>query len=95
MVDIQQFLKERDEAMFSLDKSKILAYCQKYQVPLPKSELAFWAGVHKCIYSVRTATPEQKENSKQWLLQHGFSLEINNAHYTHFLLTFMRIVCIM
>lgn len=76
MVDIQQFIKERDEAMFSLDKSKILAYCQKYQVPLPKSELAFWAGVHKCIYSVRTATPEQKENSKQWLLQHGFSLEI-------------------
>lgn len=41
MVDIQQFLKERDEAMFSLDKRKILAYCQKYQVPLPKSELAF------------------------------------------------------
>lgn len=36
MVDIQQFLKERDEAMFSLDKSKILAYCQKISSSPPK-----------------------------------------------------------
>ena len=47
MVDIQQFLKERDEAMFSLDKSKILAYCQKYQVPLPKSCLLYTSDVYK------------------------------------------------
>ena len=70
------FLKNATRLCFRLIKVRYWPIAKKYQVPLPKSELAFWAGVHKCIYSVRTATPEQKENSKQWLLQHGFSLEI-------------------
>lgn len=76
MVDLAQFQKERDEALFSLDKKKILAYCRKYQVSLPKSELAFWAAIHKCICNVSSATAEQKENSTQWLISHGFSPEI-------------------
>ncbi len=44
MVDIQQFLKERDEAMFSLDKSKILAYCKNIKFLSRKVSLPFGPG---------------------------------------------------
>ncbi|MDR1772567.1 MAG: hypothetical protein LBS02_18340 [Hungatella sp.] len=75
-MDMSQFKKERDGALFSLDKQKILKYCKKYGVPLPSNDIAFRAGAHKSIYHLQSATFEQKEKSKQWLFDNGFSPEI-------------------
>lgn len=72
-MNIEKFLNERDEALLSLDKEKILKYMRKYQGNYsPSSETVFWASVHKCILAISSATQEQKERSKQWLIEHGF-----------------------
>lgn len=71
-MNIGQFVKEQEEALLSLNKEKILAYAKKYDIQLPQSEKAFWGGVHKAICSLPSASPEQKEISKNWLLENGF-----------------------
>ncbi len=35
------WIKDRDEALLSLDKDKIVAYCNKYNIPIPENERAF------------------------------------------------------
>lgn len=72
--NLEAFIKERDEAFLSLDKDKIVAYCKKYDVPLPKSEEVFWAGVHKAICNINSANAGQKLNSMIWLVNHGYRL---------------------
>lgn len=68
--DLKQFVKERNEALLSLDKDKIVAYMKKYDVKVPPDRV-FWASVHKAILGINV-TMEQKENSKIWLIEHGF-----------------------
>ena len=41
--DIKQFVRERDEALRSLDKEKIIAYCKKYNVNIPHDEKVLFA----------------------------------------------------
>lgn len=46
---------------------------KKYQVRFePENETAFWAGVHKAIIGINSATSEQKQKSRDWLIAHGF-----------------------
>lgn len=71
------YCKERDEAFLSLDEKKIRAFCKKYQIYIPESEVVFWAGVHKAICNMNAASVEQKINSLMWLTEHGFRPEIN------------------
>lgn len=72
-IDMKEFVKERDEALLSLDETKIRAYMRKYGVFYePGSNLAWWAGIHKAILGIRSATPEQVERSEKWLAEHGF-----------------------
>lgn len=73
---IKVFVKERNEALFSLDKEKIKVFCEKWGVPVPKDETIFWAGIHKGIVHITSATEEQRENSIKWLIDHGFSPNI-------------------
>ena len=75
-MSLVDFIKDRDEALLSLDKEKILAYCRKYGIAMPKDELAFWAGVHKSILHINSATDEQKQRSCEWLTNHGFSTDL-------------------
>lgn len=73
---MEEFVKERDEALLSLDETKIRAYMKKYGVYFePGSRLAWWAGIHKSILCIRSATPEQVERSKKWLVEHAFQPE--------------------
>ena len=74
--DIETFKRERDAALFSLDKDVLLTYCRKYGVPIPDNELVFWAGIYKCICALPSAPPEKKAFSTEWLLSHGFKAEI-------------------
>lgn len=74
---VRQSIKERDEALKSLDKDKIIAYCKKYSVRLPEdNENVFWAAVHKARLQILASTPEERAYSLEWLLGHGFSADI-------------------
>lgn len=74
---LAKVLKERDEALLSLDKDKIIKYSIKHGVTLPSNDIVFWAGVHKGILSLNSATDEQKSNSLKWLIENGFSPSIS------------------
>ena len=75
-MNMKKFVKDRNEALLSLDKEKIVAYCKKYGVPVPKNEIVLWAGVHKGIVTMSAASDEQKKDSMRWLIEHGFSPNI-------------------
>ena len=75
-MNMKKFAKERDNALLSLDKNKILAYCKKYDVPVPEDEEVFWAGVHKAIVNTTSISFEKKLVSIAWLREHGFSPNI-------------------
>lgn len=72
-MDIKQFAKDRNEALLSLDKDKIIAYLNKYGIPMPDNETVFWAGIHKGIVAMTDAPEEKKTESMLWLLEHGFT----------------------
>lgn len=69
----ENFLKERNKAILSLDKSKIIEYMKKYNIKIPDNEVVFWAGVHKAILNLNAATKEQKDDSYKWLLKNDFN----------------------
>ena len=74
--EIKAWVQERDEAMFSQDKDKIMTYLKKYNIPIPKNDLVFWAGIYKSILVITTAPQDLKEKAGKWLDEHGFSREI-------------------
>lgn len=70
------FVKERNEALLSLDREKIERYAKKYGIPLPDSEEAFWRGVHKAICHITDIPFEVRQKSADWLFDHGSTPEI-------------------
>lgn len=70
---MQQFVKERNEALFSLDRKKIERYFARCGQPLPDNDIVFWAAVHKCICNITTAPSGLVHKSEQWLFEHGMS----------------------
>lgn len=70
---VKRFIKERDEALLSLDRDKIEAYLRKYQVPVPRDDEVFWRGVHKAICEIESAPESAKRASEEWLREHGSS----------------------
>ena len=79
-MNLKKYLKERDEALLSLDKEKIVKFMKKHcpDAEIPENETVFWAGVHKVICHLNSANAGQKLNSMIWLVNHGFQFEINN-----------------
>ena len=49
MSEIEAFLKERNEALFSYDERKIKAYMRKYGLRAPTNNTVFWGAVNKAI----------------------------------------------
>jgi len=70
----RSFVSERNAALRSLDKEKILAYAKKYQIELPREEEIFWAAVHKARLEITAMESAEKEVSRQWLKEHGYEL---------------------
>jgi hypothetical protein len=70
---IRSFVNERNEALFSFDKGKILAYLKKYSVPIPNDETIFWAGVCKAICNIANAPEDVRKRASDWLKEHNFS----------------------
>lgn len=75
---MEEFIKDRNEALTSLDENKIRAYCLKYNIEMPKTaDETFWAGVHKaiCQLFLLKDTPvsvKQFNESHNWLIKHGY-----------------------
>ena len=71
----EAFVKERNEALFSLDRKKIEAYMIKYgeteiaQTP----DVVFWASVYKAICGIKDAPEAIVNKVTAWLHEHGMS----------------------
>lgn len=73
---IAAFVKDRNEALFSFDKAKIIAYSNKYGVHFPENETVFWAGVCKAICNITNAPEDVRKRAFDWLREHNFSEEV-------------------
>lgn len=71
---IERFVKDRDEALFSLDEAKIKAYLRKYGETevADAPELIFWAAVYKAILGITYAPDNLKRKARGWLARNGF-----------------------
>lgn len=79
---MNDFVKERNEALLSLEKEKIIKYMDKYNIKYPEDEETFWAGVHKSICNLflvprNEISLEQFNKSYNWLEKNGYSPEIH------------------
>ena len=70
MFSREKIIKERNEALFSLDEKKIRRYCKKYKVTIPRDKEVFWRGIYKAICNVESAPQEVKEKAAEWLKEH-------------------------
>lgn len=74
---IAELVKERDDALHSLDRDKLIAYMNKYGVRIPQDELVFWAAIHKARANNINMTPAEVVESLDWLQAHGMSGKIS------------------
>ena len=76
MTMIERFVKERNEALFSLDIIYIEVYLIKYVDTefADTPDLLFWAGVYKAICGIKSAPPELVDKAHGWLTENGFAI---------------------
>ena len=79
---VKEFVKERNEALFSLDRDKILKF---YESAYGKTEMnmfenvderTFWASVYKAICNITSAPEDLKSKAEKWLNENGFTVDI-------------------
>ena len=78
MTMIERFVKERNEALFSLDRKKIEAYLIKYGETevLHEPDVIFWVGVFKAICGVKEAPKDIVDKAHVWLKEHGYAVPV-------------------
>ena len=65
--------QERDKALLSLDRNKILVYCKKYRIPLADHEsILFWVNIHKARLHLSSLPNQARYESARWLRMHGY-----------------------
>lgn len=69
--DLQEFLRDRDEALLSLDEGKLRAYMRKYGETPPSNPVVFWMAVHKAITACMSLPIEFRRASAMWLAVRG------------------------
>lgn len=76
MTMIESFVKERNEALFSLDRKRIEAYLMKYgdADATKEPDMIFWAGVYKAICVIKGAPKDVLNKAQTWLSSNGFSI---------------------
>lgn len=80
---MKDFIRDRNEALTSGDKEKIIAYCKKYNIKIPEDEKLLWTGVHKAICNLYLTaihsgtedniTEKQFNASYKWLRENGYN----------------------
>lgn len=76
MTMIERFVKERNDALFSLDRKKIEAYMIKYGEPeiTKVPDEVFWASVYKAICGIKNAPDELVSKAHVWLQKNGYAI---------------------
>ena len=76
MTMLEEFVKERNEALFSLDRGKIEAYMKKYgqQEAEEVPDDLFWASVYKAICGISNAPDELVSKALMWLHKNGYTV---------------------
>lgn len=75
----KEWVKERDEVTLSYDVERFRAFYEKwkalgvYELDLPDNDFVVEVAMRNMVGMMASATPEQKEDAKQWLLERGFS----------------------
>ena len=73
------FIRERDNALFSLDENKIRAFCRKYNRRVSDDPLEFWATVYKSAILLENCPPDVRKKAEDWLENHGFIKKIRRT----------------
>jgi hypothetical protein len=80
MTRIDEWNAERDALLRSLDSEKFKAFWEKHKLPLPANG---WASpdvplvmMHKCRMHVNSMTKEEREVSRVWLAERGYTEDI-------------------
>lgn len=77
----KEFLRERDEAIRTLDVEKFKAFYTKwkergfYYLPLPRDAI-IEISMRKMLYNIKSATEQEKEEAKNWLHERGFTCKV-------------------
>ena len=79
MTMLEEFVKERNEALFSLDRCKIEAYMKKYgELEVEEieeiTENLFWANVYQAICGIKDAPDELISKALMWLYKNGYTV---------------------
>lgn len=84
MENLEEFIKDRDEALASGDIERVKEYCRKYKIEIPEDETTFKASMHKSICDMYL-TPNSKisldqyEKSYNWLMANGYTPSITGG----------------
>lgn len=70
-----EFIRERREALLSMDEATIRAYAQKYGGKMPADPAVFWAGVHKARTALKDLPMNARHQSACWLRSKGMRPE--------------------
>lgn len=77
MFKFNKFIKERNEALFSLDRKKIEDYMRFYGEYIDGvPDDIFWAATYKAILALTDAPQDLKQKAREWLRAHGMSEEM-------------------
>lgn len=76
MIDMKEFVKERNEALFSFDRSRIMEYLIKYGSPIPSDPNVFWGSVAKAVMNITNAPKDARQKAKDILDKLGWSYTI-------------------
>lgn len=72
---IKEMVRDRNEALVSLNEEKLRAYAAKYEVKLSEDPEIFWAAAHKARLSLVQLSDAERQRSRDWLSEHGFTSE--------------------
>ena len=81
-------MKERNEALFSLDRKMIETYMIKYGVTeiAQTPDTVFWASVYKAICGIKHAPVAIVNKATAWLHEHGMSPDVYKRQETQAIL---------
>lgn len=80
--DIEQFNKERDEAVKNYDVQKFREFYLKwtfkgaYALPLPTNDKVIEVAMRKMVYHLKSSTAKERLEAKRWLEDHGCTTEL-------------------
>ena len=64
------FVSDRNAAIFSFDRYKIETFCRKWDIDIPDCDYVFWLGICESILMVPDAPEEAKRKAREWIDAH-------------------------